>query len=340
MVGDREGRERREGRVLIREARLEDVETIHEILTTAFWGLRDRGYSHRALEAAIVPPEEIARRIGQGGCVLVAEADRLIVGTVTGLEEHEALHVCSLAVRPDWQGQEIARQLMEALENVARQRGCHKLWLQTAWAMTEAIALYERLGYRREGYQPRQFYGEDFVMFGKVLEGKEGMEGTEIQGLTGGERAVVEQETPWARAYEVVRAAAGRKLVRFVTPENTDWYGTLVSDPEPRLIFHEPVRFVVTVHAAQGVCRAGHKVGDRWEFDWCTPAGLCGSAYHTMYPVLHGLGLTNGRYEGPAAQETLVSCPDEGWLTFRIERQRWTPEMWDESGQLENEPKG
>ena len=27
-------------------------------------------------------------------------------------------------------------------------------------------------------------------------------------------------------------------------------------------------------------------------------------------------------------------------LTFRIERQRWTPEMWDESGQLENERKG
>jgi ribosomal protein S18 acetylase RimI-like enzyme len=102
--------------------------------------------------------------------VLVAQVGGQIVGTATGLEEHEALHVCSLAVYPGNQGRGVARRLMEALEEVARRRGCHKLWLQTAWAMTEAIALYGRLGYRQEGYQPRQFYGEDFIIFGKVLE--------------------------------------------------------------------------------------------------------------------------------------------------------------------------
>jgi len=32
--------------------------------------------------------------------------------------------------------------------------------------------LYERLGYRQEGYQPCQFYGDDFLVFGKVLEGE------------------------------------------------------------------------------------------------------------------------------------------------------------------------
>jgi ribosomal protein S18 acetylase RimI-like enzyme len=64
----------------------------------------------------------------------------------------------------------MARGGMEALEAIARQRGCHKLWLQTARAMTGAIALYERLGYQQEGYQPRHFHGEDFLLFGKVLE--------------------------------------------------------------------------------------------------------------------------------------------------------------------------
>jgi hypothetical protein len=43
--------------------------------------------------------------------------------------------------------------------------------------------------------------------------------------------------------------------------------------------------------------------------------------------------LTSGRYEGPAAKETLVSCPDDGWITFRIERRRWTPEMWEDEAQ-------
>jgi ribosomal protein S18 acetylase RimI-like enzyme len=155
--------------VIVRRARPADAEIIHQVLLAAFRGLRGRGYSHQALEAAIVPPEETRRRIAQGAHVLVAEAGGRVVGTATGLEEHEALHVCSVAVHPDSQGQGVARRLMEALENIARQHGCHKLWLQTAWAMTEAIALYKRLGYRQEGYQPCHFYGEDFLMFGKVL---------------------------------------------------------------------------------------------------------------------------------------------------------------------------
>ena len=148
--------------------------------------------------------------------------------------------------------------------------------------------------------------------------------------LTEAERAAADCVLSWAKGYELLRAAPGRKLFRVITPQDEEQYYTLACDAEPHLLFHEPVRFLVTVHQAKGECRAGHKPGDRWEFDWCTPAGLCGSAYHTMYPVLHGLMLTSGRYQGPAAKETLVSCPDEGWITFRIERRRWTPEMWEE----------
>jgi uncharacterized repeat protein (TIGR04076 family) len=86
----------------------------------------------------------------------------------------------------------------------------------------------------------------------------------------------------------------------------------------------------VTVCAAKGKCRAGHKAGNSWQFDWCTPGGLCGSAYHTMRPVLHGLMLTSGRYERTAARETLVSCPEHGWITICAECHRWTPGLWED----------
>lgn len=143
------------------------------------------------------------------------------------------------------------------------------------------------------------------------------------------ERSAADWVLRWAKSYELVRVAPGRKLIRVVSPQDEEQYYTLVSEREPRLVFHEPVRFIVTVQDARGECRAGHKVGDRWEFSWCTPAGMCGSAYHALYPALHGLMLTSGRYEGPAAEQTLVTCPDEGWVTFRIERRRWTPHDWD-----------
>jgi ribosomal protein S18 acetylase RimI-like enzyme len=180
-------------KVVIRNARPGEADDIHRVLVAAFRGLRGRGYSHQAIEAAIVPPGEIVRRMVEGGHVLVAQVGGQIVGTVTGLEEHQALHVCSLAVYPGNQGRGIARRLMEALEEVARRQGCHKLWLQTAWAMTEASALYERLGYQQEGYQSRQFYGEDFLVFGKVLENDAGAQGahrgTGTNCVQGGDRA-------------------------------------------------------------------------------------------------------------------------------------------------------
>ena len=155
--------------IIVRRARVEDTVSIHHILAAAFRNMRDRGYSHRASEAAIVSPQEINQRILKDNHVFVAVVDGCILGTATGIEEHETLHICSLAVHPDHWGRGIGRRLMETLEIVARSQGCHKVWLQTAWSMDEAISLYEGLGYKQEGYQPRQFYGEDFLLFGKEL---------------------------------------------------------------------------------------------------------------------------------------------------------------------------
>jgi len=119
-------------RVTARKAWPDEAEAIHRVLAAAFRGLRGRGYSHRALDAAVISPREISQRITQGDHVLVAEIGGQVVGTATGLEEHKALHVCSVAVQPAWQGRGIARTLMEALEDIAQLRGCHKLWFQTA----------------------------------------------------------------------------------------------------------------------------------------------------------------------------------------------------------------
>lgn len=158
--------------VRIHPATDDDVDDISTVLRKAFTLLRDRGYSQRALRAAMYPPEFIQERIGQGAHVLVAEVDGKIVGTATGIEKHESLHVCSVAVDPAFGGQGIARCLMHELEKIAREKNCYKLFLQTAWSMTEAIALYRKLGYEQEGYQRKHFYGEDFLMFGKLLKGK------------------------------------------------------------------------------------------------------------------------------------------------------------------------
>ena len=52
-------------------------------------------------------------------------------------------------VRPEARGQGVARRLMEALEAEAMQNGCRTFMLETGPTLTEALGLYERMGYRR-----------------------------------------------------------------------------------------------------------------------------------------------------------------------------------------------
>lgn len=52
---------------------------------------------------------------------------------------------------PAFRGRGIARRLLALLENEATARGCRRFTLETGCLQPEAIALYERCGYRRCG---------------------------------------------------------------------------------------------------------------------------------------------------------------------------------------------
>lgn len=54
-------------------------------------------------------------------------------------------------VRPECRGQGVAIRLVELLEACAKQRGCLRLTLETGPRQPEALAFYERCGYRRRG---------------------------------------------------------------------------------------------------------------------------------------------------------------------------------------------
>lgn len=54
-------------------------------------------------------------------------------------------------VRPQARGQGLARRLLSMLEREAAERGCTRYALETGPAQPEAIALYEKLGYRHCG---------------------------------------------------------------------------------------------------------------------------------------------------------------------------------------------
>jgi len=106
-----------------------------------------------------------------GGAVLdkhQAEAYRTIPWT-GGFDQH-VLCVHRLAISPPHQRQGLARQLMAFAEDLARQRACSAIRLDTSSANPASLAMYQNLGYQPRGsvhFPPRQ---QPFICLEKLLK--------------------------------------------------------------------------------------------------------------------------------------------------------------------------
>ena len=95
------------------------------------------------------PHKDIQRKVDvRDDLLLVAEADRAIVGSVmAGYEGHRGW-INYLAVAPDLRRQGLGRQLMRAAEARLTAVGCPKINLQIRTGNADVVAFYEALGYR------------------------------------------------------------------------------------------------------------------------------------------------------------------------------------------------
>ena len=163
----------RMGEVTIRRSTLDDVEARVDV------------YIAVATEGGLIggePPldrDELikARRLTQESddtITWVAEVDGRVIGDLT-------VHIwrgrgnLGMALLDGYREQGIGTRLMEACIVWARDAGLDKLWLEVWPRNARAIALYEKMGFAREGYHPKQWRrknGEawDTISMGLVLE--------------------------------------------------------------------------------------------------------------------------------------------------------------------------
>ena len=77
----------------------------------------------------------------------------------------------------------------------------------------------------------------------------------------------------------------------------------------------------VKIISQKGTCAKGHKVGDEFIVGGITPAGLCCSAFNSMFPSIHTLrfGGTFPYSKDPDTAE--VACPDaDNPIVFELRR--------------------
>jgi GNAT superfamily N-acetyltransferase len=105
-------------------------------------------------EGRLAPPsgahaetaDTIAERLELGA--LVADVDAAPVGCLFYRERERDLYIGRLAVLPDWRGRGIARLLLDAAEDLARDRGFGALTVGVRLQLPENIGFFAALGFR------------------------------------------------------------------------------------------------------------------------------------------------------------------------------------------------
>ena len=93
---------------------------------------------------------DVDELLAPGVTVAVARADSTAVGMGALVERGDGTaELKRMFVRADARGQGIAGRILTTLEELARTRAVHVLQLETGPLQPEAIALYEKFGYRR-----------------------------------------------------------------------------------------------------------------------------------------------------------------------------------------------
>lgn len=100
--------------------------------------------------AHLLSADSLAGKAKKETCFVAVENGRL-VGCVFALERAQDFYVGKLAVEPALQGQGVGARLMQAVEDLARERGKDAIELQTRIELTANHAAFARLGFRETG---------------------------------------------------------------------------------------------------------------------------------------------------------------------------------------------
>lgn len=89
---------------------------------------------------------------------LLRDARNTLLGYFVAMDGVEEMHLLNLTVAPPLQGRGHAREMLDELVRLCRERHAHALWLEVRVSNARATALYERYGFVpirvRRGYYP------------------------------------------------------------------------------------------------------------------------------------------------------------------------------------------
>jgi len=153
--------------IAVRTAQVEDAPSIAACLESAFEAFRSE-YTPTAFQDTVLTPEGVLKRMLQMTVHVAVTLDGEIVGTLAAGMDGSEGHLRGMAVRPSWQGNAIAEELLSAAEDRLSAAGCVRVSLDTTLPLQRAIRFYQRNGFVASG-KVRDFFGMPVYEYVKSL---------------------------------------------------------------------------------------------------------------------------------------------------------------------------
>ncbi|MFY9791983.1 MAG: GNAT family N-acetyltransferase [Candidatus Sulfotelmatobacter sp.] len=151
----------------IRLAAPEDAPAIANLLHESFAAFEPL-YTEGGFNATTPTAEKVLERL-QEGPVWLALREGQVLGTVAIVVKGRSGYVRGMAVLPSARGTGIGAELLQHVENWARNEQCVRLLLSTTPFLSEAIRLYERFDFRRTDEGPNDLFGTPLFTMGKTI---------------------------------------------------------------------------------------------------------------------------------------------------------------------------
>jgi ribosomal protein S18 acetylase RimI-like enzyme len=136
--------------ITVRRAHVEDARSIAVCLESAFEPFRSE-YTLEAFQDTVLTIEAIRERMIHMAVYVAITPDGEIVGTLAATLHGSEGHLRGMAVRPAWQGNSIAENLLRTAEQDLQAAGCVRLTLDTTAPLQRAISFYKRSGFAPSG---------------------------------------------------------------------------------------------------------------------------------------------------------------------------------------------
>jgi GNAT superfamily N-acetyltransferase len=119
---------------------------------------------------SMYPPEDNFTELPTADVFLIARIDDEAIGCgAVRFIDATTAEVKRMYVAPRARGAGVGREIVQALEAFARERGAHRMVLETGPKQVEAIALYEHAGFARCPCWGEYLHGNNSLCYDKVL---------------------------------------------------------------------------------------------------------------------------------------------------------------------------